>query len=333
VDGLTAQFKQLSTVTLPLGKQRILLDQYKRNLTNWREVVQGQYSARARGLLLRLAVVAVALLLLFGTAELWKRGTFRYVKDPRRRHQFLIVRRIIVWPLAALIVALAMANGLGSVTTFAGLLTAGVAVSLQNVILSVVGYFFLIGKYGVRVGDRIQVSGVTGDVIEVGLVRMHLVEVSGGAAGKPTGRVVAFSNSVVFQPDAALFKQIPGTSFVWHEVSLTLGAESDYRGIEKKMLAAVNAIFDEYREKMQAQHSSMERAITSVPLGALHPESRLRLAANGIQVVVRYPVEIEHAAEVDDRMTRAVLSATGHQPRVQAGSETPAAAPAPGNQP
>jgi len=229
LEELTTQFKQLSTVTLPLGKQNILLDQYKRNLTNWRNVVQSQYSVRVHSLLLRLGIVVAALVLLFATAELWRRATFRYVKDMRRRQQFLIVRRIIVWPLAIIIVLLALANGLGSVTTFAGLLTAGIAVSLQNVILSVVGYFFLIGKYGVRVGDRIQVSGVTGDVIEVGLVRLHLMEISGGIAGSPTGRVVAFSNSVVFQPDAALFKQIPGTSFVWHEVSLTVAAESDYR--------------------------------------------------------------------------------------------------------
>lgn len=330
LEALTAQFKQLSTVILPLGKQNILLDQYKRNLTNWRNVVQTQYSARAHSLVLRIGIVIAALILLFATAELWKRATFRYVKDNRRRQQFLIVRRIIVWPLAIIIVLLALANGLGSISTFAGLLTAGIAVSLQNVILSVVGYFFLIGKYGVRVGDRIQVSGVTGDVIEVGLVRLHLMEVSGGIAGSPTGRVVAFSNSVVFQPDAALFKQIPGTSFVWHEVSLTVAADSDYRGIEKKMLDAVNKIFAEYHDKMKEQHSTMERSISTLTVGPLDTESRIRLVPAGIQVVVRYPVELEHAGEVDDKVTRAVVGATGHQPQVEAqGGATPAPQPAP----
>src|SRR5216684_1887227 len=122
LEELTTQFKQLSTVTLPLGKQNILLDQYKRNLTNWRNVVEGQYSVRIHSLLLRLALVVVALGVLFATAELWRRATFRYVKDMRRRQQFLIVRRVIVWPLAIIIVLLALANGLGSITTFAGLL-------------------------------------------------------------------------------------------------------------------------------------------------------------------------------------------------------------------
>jgi small-conductance mechanosensitive channel len=332
LDAMTASFRHLTSVSLPLSKQGILLDQYKRNLTNWRNVVQNQYSARSRSLLLRVAMLALALGLIFGTAELWRRATFRYVQDPRRRHQFMIVRRIIVWPLTAVIIVMAFASGLGGITTFAGLLTAGIAVSLQNVILSAVGYFFLIGKYGVRVGDRIQISGVTGDVIDIGMIRMHLMEVSSGAGAKPTGRVVAFSNAVVFQPDAAIFRQIPGTSFVWHEVSLTLGPGTDYQAIEKRMLESVNTIFADYRDKMDLQHNSMQRAIAGQPAGNLTPESRLRLVSEGIQVIVRYPVEIENAAAIDDRVTREVLNATGQQPKlsleVPTSEATPAVSPA-----
>jgi len=332
LDAMTANFRHLTSVSLPLSKQGILLDQYKRNLANWRNVVQNQYAARSRSLLLRVAILALALGLIFGTAELWRRATFRYVQDPRRRHQFMIVRRIVVWPLTAVIIVASVASGLGGITTFAGLLTAGIAVSLQNVILSAVGYFFLIGKYGVRVGDRIQISGVTGDVIDIGLIRMHLMEVSSGAGAKPTGRVVAFSNGVVFQPDAAIFKQIPGTSFIWHEVSLTLGPESNYQSTEKRMLEAVNTIFADYQGKMEMQRSSMERALTGHPITDLNPESRLRLVPEGIQVIVRYPVEIESAAAIDDRVTREVLSATGQQPKlsleVPASEATPAVSPA-----
>lgn len=67
--------------------------------------------------------------------------------------------------------------------------------------------FFLIGKYGVRVGDRVQVAGVTGDVVDVGLVRLHLLEV--GADGLRTGRVVVFSNAVLFQLERTLRFPVP----------------------------------------------------------------------------------------------------------------------------
>jgi small-conductance mechanosensitive channel/flagellar motility protein MotE (MotC chaperone) len=328
LQGLTAQYKQLSATILPLGKQNILLEVYRRNIANWENVVQGQYSDRLKGLLLRLGILAGVILLILAVSDIWRRFTFRYIQDSRRRHQFLILRRIIVIPLIIVVIVVAFANGLGSVTLFAGLSTAGLAVALQNLIQSVVGYFVLIGKYGVRVGDRVQVAGVTGDVIDIGLARLHLVEVSSGPGSRPTGRVVAFSNAVVFQPDSGFFKQIPGTNFVWHEVSLTLGRDSDYRQVEERMLQAVNRIFGDYQEKMESQRSSMERAVQGLSVEPLHPESRLNLTPTGTQVVVRYPVEVGDSAEIDDRIAREVLDATGREPKVaEASSDATANSP------
>ena len=104
------------------------------------------------------------------------------------------------------------ATELGSLATFAGLITAGVAVAMQSVLVSMVGYFFLIGKYGIRVGDRVQVGTVTGEVIDLGLVRLHLMELSGHGALGPTGRVVAFANSIVFQASGGPASTWPGTT-------------------------------------------------------------------------------------------------------------------------
>src|SRR5262249_20283861 len=148
---------------------------------------------------------------------------------------------------------------IGSLATFAGLITAGIAVALQNVILAIAGYFFLVGKYGVRVGDRVQISGVTGNVIDIGMVRLHLMELGGsGMDPQPTGRVVVFSNSIVFQPTASFFKQIPGTNFGWHEVKLTLAPDSNYAVAEKRLLSAVEKVYAQYQDKMVQQHRLME---------------------------------------------------------------------------
>ena len=101
-------------------------------------------------------------------SELWRRATFRYVREARRRHQLLLLRHIVTGLLLAIVLALGFVSEFSSLATFAGFLTAGIAVALQTVLLSVAGYFFLIGRHGVMVGDRISVSGVTGEVIDVG---------------------------------------------------------------------------------------------------------------------------------------------------------------------
>ncbi|HEU4415123.1 MAG TPA: mechanosensitive ion channel family protein, partial [Candidatus Angelobacter sp.] len=316
LDSITAQFKQVSASLLPLGKQSILLDVYKRTTTNWRNAVESDYDAELKGLLLRLAGLGLILGVVLGVSELWKRATFRYVADTRRRYQFLLIRRIVLWCLIAIIVATAFASELGAVTTFAGLMTAGIAVALQNVILSIAGYFFLIGKYGVRVGDRVNIAGVTGDVVDIGLVRLQLMEVTEGPAPRPTGRVVAFSNAVVFQAGSGMFKQIPGTSFLWHEIILTLDPKSDYRQVERRMMDAVKKVYGEYGEKMEIQRRSVERSLNS-NLNVFAPESRLHLTQTSLEVVIRYPVEMGNAGEIDDRMTREILDAIERDPKLR----------------
>ena len=322
LDQLTAQFKQLSGVVLPLAKQAILLDLYTRSLSNWRESVHSQYVSQLKSLALRLAVLGIILGFVFALSSVWRKATFRYVQDARRRYQFLLLRRIVVWALIAVVVAVAFASELGTLATFAGLLTAGIAVALQNVILSVAGYFFLIGKYGVRVGDRVQISGVTGEVVDIGLVRLHLMEI--GKEATPTGRMVVFSNSVVFQPTAGLFKQIPGTRFDWHEITLTLAAESDYHKVEERLTSAVTAVFENYRERMEGQRRRMEQSLGPVSGNSLHPETRLRLTQSGLEVVIRYPVELDDANKIDDRIARELLDAINRPPKLKlVGSGTP----------
>ena len=178
--------------------------------------------------------------MLFAAAELWRRLVLRYIQDSRRRYQLLLLRRIAFWSLVVIVVGIAFASELGSIVTFAGLITAGIAVAMQSVLVSIVGYFFLIGKYGIRVGDRVQIGEVTGEVIDLGLVRMYLMELGGKGTTGPTGRVVAFANSVVFQVSSGLFKQISGVNFSWREMVLTLPPGADVGAMKERLVAGVH---------------------------------------------------------------------------------------------
>src|SRR5205823_192926 len=237
-----------------------------------------------------------------------------YIHDVRRRYQFLLLRRVVMWVAIILIIVLAFATQLGSAVTFAGLITAGVAVALQNVIVSVVAYFFLIGKYGIRVGDRVQIAGVTGEVVDIGLVRIHVMELGGPGDSQPTGRIVALSNSIVFQPTAGLFKQIPGTSFVWHELKLTLASDTDYHTAKERIMQSVSEALAEYRDSMEAQRRSMEMNLTTIAPTDFKPKIRLHYISSGIEADVRYPVAMDKAAEIDDRLMRGLMAALEQEP-------------------
>jgi small-conductance mechanosensitive channel len=317
LDALTAQFKQVTTTLLPLSKVGVLLGIYETTLKNWRGSIRDEEGDDLRQLALRLGVLALMISLVFGLGEVWRRASFRYVHDTRRRYQALLMRRIVVWTAVVIIVIVTFATQLGSVFTFAGLITAGIAVAMQNVITSIVGYFFLIGKYGLRVGDRVSIAGVTGEVVEIGLVRIHLMELGGPGDSQPSGRVVAFSNSIVFQPTAGIFKQIPGTNFVWHELKLTLASETDYHSAKDRIIKAVDSALGHYRENIDSQRRTVERNLSTVSAGELQPKVRLHYTASGIEATVRYPVEIEKATDIDDHLMRELLAAVEQEPRLK----------------
>jgi len=315
LDSLATQFKQVSAAALPLSKQGILLGLYQESLNQWENTLRSRRSLEMKGLLVRLALLALVLGMVIGAAELWRRAVYRYVHEPRRRYQFLLLRKFVLWFFIAVIIAFSFASKLGSVVTFAGLITAGVAVALQNVILSAVGYFFLIGKYGVKLGDRVQVGGVTGEVIEIGLVRLHLMELSGGDY-LPTGRTVAFSNSIVFQPTAGMFRQIPGTNFLWHEITLDLSLDTDYAEVKRRLLAVVEQVLANYREDLDRQYRVLQNTFLFVSVGEFHPKLQLHFLPSVLQVVIRYPVDRRQAAEIDERLTQELLQELEREPKL-----------------
>jgi small-conductance mechanosensitive channel len=244
--------------------------------------------------------------------------TFRYISDVRRRRQFLLMRRFVVGFLMGLVFILGFVSEFSALATFAGFITAGLAVGLQTILLSVAAYFLLIGRYGIRVGDRISISGVTGDVVDVGMVRFYLLELAGTSVDlQPTGRVVAFPNSVLFQTTSPMFKQVPGTNYTWHEVAIALNPAGDYQIVEESMLDAVNMVYEKYRAILERQHSDIERRF-EIPFTPLKPRAQLQFSDAGLEAVVRYPVALHHGAEADDQITRSLVDIIGKNEQLKA---------------
>jgi small-conductance mechanosensitive channel len=310
-DTIAWLFAQTSSILVPLQRAGVLLDQYRNNLESWRDATRSQYRSALKTLAARAGLLLVILGAVFAAGELWKRAVFSYVQEQRRRHQLLLVRRIVLWAIALVIIGIAFATESSSFATFAGLLTAGVAVAMQSVLVSIVGYFFLIGKYGLRVGDRVQIGAVTGEVIDLGLVRLHLMEL--GPQQIPTGRVVALANSAVFQASGGVFKQIPGVSFAWREVNLAIPSDADYTAVKERLTAAAERVLADYRDELERQTRELQKTSWRAAERA-QAQVQLRFSAGAIDAIVRYPVPLQRAAEAEERMSRALLEAIRERP-------------------
>ncbi len=306
-DTLANSFNQIAVVEIPLSQEANTLNEAEANLTEWRASIERESSSVFWSVFIRVLIILGLLGLLFLVSDLWKRMSFKYVTDMRRRRQLLIVRRFVMGFLMGLVFIFGFVSEFSALATFAGFITAGLAVGLQTILLSVAAYFFLIGKYGLRTGDRITIAGVTGDVVEVGIVRFYLMELAGtGIDLQPTGRIVAFSNAVLFQATSPMFRQLPGTGYAWHEIAIMLSPTADHQLVEQSLMQVIADVYEKYKSILERQQRSIEQRF-EVSFTPLVPKTLLQLTDTGLEAVVRYPVSLRHNAEADDEVTRKLI--------------------------
>ena len=201
LDALRVMVKALAPAIVALDKQNVLLGAYTAHLKSWRAAVVSEHEKVWKNLILRLVGVALVIGALVIIGTLARGATRRHVRDADRRHIMLVIQRVVLWFTIVVVAGFGFASDWTSLATFFGLLTAGVAVALQSVIIAVLGYFVLVGKRGIKIGDRVQISGVTGDVTDIGWLQFQLKEID-TRTQQPTGNVVTFSNSFVLASPA-----------------------------------------------------------------------------------------------------------------------------------
>jgi len=206
VDELTLELKGFSPAIVSLDKQKALLEEYQSHLLPWRAAVANQYRQARKQLMARILMLVLIAGLLFGTGESSRRLALGRIEDPNRRRIISMVHRLLTLFAIAVVALFSVTSDLRSLATYFGLLSAGLLLALQTVILPSLGSLVLLGKRGIRVGDRVQVSGVTGDIINMGLLQFQLREFD-VEEGRFTDYVATFSNSLVFlSPAVALLK-------------------------------------------------------------------------------------------------------------------------------
>ena len=202
IDARIAAFKQLGASIVPLAETMRWIDASEQTLGDWNSLLDTQFKTLLRQLAIRTGFLLAALAIPVLLSELARRP-LRRVKDPKRFRQLNTARRIITGLALVLILLLNFISDFSSFATFAGFMTAGLAVALQSVLLSFIAHFMFYGRYGVRAGDKVNVAGVTGEILQVGLLRFYMREIKGsGEEAHITGKIVAFPNSILFQNTA-----------------------------------------------------------------------------------------------------------------------------------
>lgn len=280
-------------------------------VTTWLEQLMGDLSL---GLLYDVLLWAVAAVLVAAVVHYGRRWIDRQIEDVNQRHK---LRKGIGYAGALLVLALGVALLLGRsvhVAAILGILGAGAAIALQDTARNFIGWIYITGRPGLGSGARVEVEGVEGEVIDVGLVKTTIVEVGHRVHGQQSsGRVVTIPNARFLDKSVHAFPDF--SPYRWQELQFLLTFESDWkRGIE-----VLEELGREEHEQVATGARSGFRQLErryAFKYGTLTPVVYLDVADSGVRLTLRYLTHIRQARVSADRVGRAMLDAVAQDSRL-----------------
>ncbi|HEY6127901.1 MAG TPA: mechanosensitive ion channel domain-containing protein [Candidatus Acidoferrum sp.] len=316
---ITADQHNLTGLDKRIDNEKELSETYGQ----WMDRVSERQRAVVRRILIGTAIVlGIALFgLFFGT---WLEKLLGKTSLDHRQMQTLkATARVTVQVVAVLLILLVIFGPPNQLGTFLGLAGAGLTVALKDFIVGFLGWFVLMGKNGIRLGDWVEINGVTGEVVEIGLFHTVLLETGNWTdSGHPTGRRVTFTNSYAIE--GHYFNFSTSGQWLWDELQVVLPTGEDpypvIDAIQKRVLAETEAT-----AKRAAQELKSAAGNRDIGLFSAEPSINLRPVLGGVELSVRYITQANQRFQLRTKLNQAAVELLGNR----AISATPVTASAP----
>ena len=247
-------------------------------------------------------VVVVAAVFL---ARLFRKLLSRYAPDNERRYRLRKIINFLASLLAIFLLSLVFSDKLSSLTVAFGVAGAGIAFALQEVITSVAGWVAMSFGRFYSVGDRVELGGIRGDVVDIGVLRTTLMEMGEWIGGDQyNGRIVRIANSFIFK--APVFNYSADFPFLWDEMVLPVRYGSDYQKAREIFLDALVKVTGDYAEQSKAVWGQMTRRYL-IEAANVGPSVNMKLTDNWVEFTLRYIVDHKKRRSTKDKISVLIL--------------------------
>ncbi|ARA92767.1 hypothetical protein AWN76_006050 [Rhodothermaceae bacterium RA] len=252
-------------------------------------------------ILLTLVVLLVAVLIV----RIGRRLVPRYTDDPARQYRASrLISRTTALLALVLILALWSPRG-GDLLQILTIMGAGLAIAMREVLLGLIGWTHLVFRGTYRRGDRIEVNGVRGDVVDIRLQHTILMEVGGWVdADQSSGRLLHIPNGWVYQ--YAVLNYNHGFNFIWNEIALTVTFRSDWEAAQEIMLAPARQAAQIVEQQAAREIRDLSREFL-VHYSILSPFVYVRIVENGIRLTLRYLCDVRKRRGTEHALTMSIL--------------------------
>jgi len=322
------QHKELADRAIAIVKrQGVLMQEDTEKLASWTAEALTERNESLVRVSSRIGIVLLFVVLILFVAHYLKKLPYRFAREGKNLYYFQKLINFTSSLIIVLIILLNFVGDFGGLSAVVGLAGAGLAIALQDPIVSLVGWFLIIGKFGVSVGDRVEINGVKGDVIDIGLLRIAVLEVGNWvSAEQSTGRVVFFPNSFIFKNH--YFNYSTGNSFIWDEIRIRVTHESDWKTAKQIIESVATRVSQAFVDEAKTQQQRVAQQF-HINLGTLTPYVYVSIAESGVDLLLRYLTAIRKRRATQDEICREILEAFEREPGIGLASPTRKSPPEP----
>jgi small-conductance mechanosensitive channel len=237
----------------------------------------------------------------------------RTALDRRQVETLRTVARVSLQVAGVVLILLVIFGPPPNLGTFLGLAGAGLTVALKDFIVGFIGWFVLMGKNGIRLGDWVEINGVTGEVVELGMFHTVLLETGNWTdSGHPTGRRVTFTNS--FAIEGHYFNFSTSGQWLWDELQVVVPSGVDpypvVEAIQKKVQEATSEGAAQAEHEWQGQAKSRDlRALSAAPAINVKP------VVGGVEIGVRYITQAHERYQLRNKLNQIMVDLLGPKAR------------------
>ncbi len=232
---------------------------------------------------------AIIIILLWFVRFVVLKMVWRNTEDVKARYNWRKGLTYLAVIIGVFLVGRIWLKGIESVATFLGLLSAGIAIALKDIVANVAGWLFIVWRRPLSIGDRIQIGDYRGDVIDIRLFQFTLLEIGNWVdADQSTGRIIHIPNGMILSRMLANYSK--GFQYIWNEIPVLVTFESDW----KKARKILSAVADKHAEHIsKAAEKRLKEASKKFMIfySTLTPTVYVSVKESGVMLTIRYLCE------------------------------------------